>query len=141
MIALLETDGKQEFRRRANGTPLELRRLRWRNFWVSSGRTVSASQLVNLSNGVFTSEVGRIRFNGVDITGEPPYHIARRGLARTHQIVQPLNNMTVFENCMVSACFKRENLPLVRAGEAAWGAAVVTRASEHQSRQQHQRVG
>jgi branched-chain amino acid transport system ATP-binding protein len=106
-----------------------------------SGRTVSASQLVNLINGVFTPEVGRIRFSGVDITGEPPYHIARRGLARTHQIVQPLINMTVFENCTVSACFRRENLPLVRAGEAAWGAAVVTRASEHQSRQQHRRVG
>jgi branched-chain amino acid transport system ATP-binding protein len=83
------------------------------------------STLFNLINGVFAPEMGRIRFRGVDITGEPPYRIARRGLARTHQIVQPLINMTVFENCTVSACFGRENLPLARAGEAAQGAAAV----------------
>jgi branched-chain amino acid transport system ATP-binding protein len=83
------------------------------------------STLFNLINGVFAPEMGRIRFRGVDITGEPPYRIARRGLARTHQIVQPLLNMTVFENCTVSACFGRENLPLTRAGEAAQGAAAV----------------
>lgn len=63
--------------------------------------------LFNLINGVHTPDTGRIAFNGTDITGEKPYRVARHGLARTHQIVQPLTNMTVLENCMVSACFGR----------------------------------
>lgn len=73
----------------------------------------------NLINGVHAPQTGRILFGGTDITGEKPYRIARCGLARTHQIVQPLANMTVLENCTVGACFGRENLPLGRAREAA----------------------
>ena len=77
------------------------------------------STLFNLINGVFAPDTGRIAFNGVDITGERPYKVARAGLARTHQIVQPLTNMTVLDNCTVGACFGRENLPLHRAREVA----------------------
>jgi branched-chain amino acid transport system ATP-binding protein len=83
------------------------------------------STLFNLINGVFAPDSGRIVFNGADITGERPYRVARRGLARTHQIVQPLTNMTVLENCTVGACFGRENLPLARAREAALDAIAV----------------
>ena len=83
------------------------------------------STLFNLINGVFTPNSGRIAFNGVDITGERPFMVARHGIARTHQIVQPLTNMTVVENCTVGACFGRENLPLHRATEAARGAAAL----------------
>jgi branched-chain amino acid transport system ATP-binding protein len=77
------------------------------------------STLFNLINGVYTPDAGRIMFGGTEITGARPYRIARYGLARTHQIVQPLTNMTVLENCTVGACFGRENLPLHRAREAA----------------------
>ena len=77
------------------------------------------STLFNLINGVFAADAGRVVFNGLDITGEPPYRIARLGLARTHQIVQPLANMTVLENCTVGACFGRENLSMARARVAA----------------------
>src|SRR5262249_272693 len=83
------------------------------------------STLFNLINGVFTPNSGRIVFNGIDITGERPFMVARHGIARTHQIVQPLTNMTVLENCSVGACFGRENLPLHRATEAARDAAAV----------------
>ena len=82
------------------------------------------STLFNLINGVFAPDAGRIVFAGADITGEPPYRIARRGLARSHQIVQPFERMSVLENCTVGACFGRENLPLGRAREAAREAAV-----------------
>ena len=81
------------------------------------------STLFNLINGVFTPNSGRIVFNGADITDERPFMVARHGIARTHQIVQPLTNMTVLDNCTVSACFGRENLPLHRATEAARAAA------------------
>src|SRR5438270_6284790 len=83
------------------------------------------STLFNLINGVFPPNSGRIVFAGADITGERPFLVARHGIARTHQIVQPLTNMTVLENCTVGACFGRENLPLSRATEAARAAAVV----------------
>jgi branched-chain amino acid transport system ATP-binding protein len=83
------------------------------------------STLFNLINGVFAPDTGRIVFAGTDITGERPYKIARAGLARTHQIVQPLTNMTVLDNCTVGACFGRENLPLGRAHEAARDAMAV----------------
>src|SRR5579862_5729814 len=83
------------------------------------------STLFNLINGVFAPNSGRIVFAGVDITGERPFMVARHGIARTHQIVQPLTNMTVLENCTVGACFGRENLSLVRAREAAREALAV----------------
>jgi branched-chain amino acid transport system ATP-binding protein len=83
------------------------------------------STLFNLINGVFAPDTGQITFAGVDITGEKPYRIARSGLARTHQIVQPLTNMTVLDNCTVGACFGRENLPLSRAHRAAREAVAV----------------
>lgn len=84
------------------------------------------STLFNLINGVFAPDSGRIAFDGIDITGEKPYRVARHGLARTHQIVQPLTQMTVLENCTVGACFGRRNLPLGRAREAALEAVAVT---------------
>jgi branched-chain amino acid transport system ATP-binding protein len=81
------------------------------------------STLFNLINGVFAPDEGRVVFRGSDITGEIPYRVARAGMARTHQIVQPLERMTVLENCTVGACFGRENLGLGRAREAAREAA------------------
>lgn len=81
------------------------------------------STVFNLINGVHPPDEGRIVFEDHDITGEPPYRVARHGLARTHQIVQPLTGMTVLENCTVGACFGRENLPLARAREVVREAA------------------
>ena len=83
------------------------------------------STLFNLINGVFAPETGKISFRGDDITGARPFDIARLGLARTHQIVQPMMNMTVVQNCMVGACFGRENLPLMRARDAAYEAVAL----------------
>jgi len=83
------------------------------------------STLFNLINGVYAPDNGRIVFRGSDITGQKPYQVAHYGLARTHQIVQPLTNMTVLENCTVGACFGRENLSLVNATEAAREAIAV----------------
>jgi branched-chain amino acid transport system ATP-binding protein len=84
------------------------------------------STLFNLINGVFAPDNGRIMFKGADITGQKTYKVARHGLARAHQIVQPLTNMTVLQNCTVGACFGRENLPLARASEAAREAIEIT---------------
>jgi branched-chain amino acid transport system ATP-binding protein len=61
--------------------------------------------LVNLLTGVHTPTSGRIRFEGVDVTSQRPYEAARRGLARTFQIVQPFPRMTVLENVDAGALF------------------------------------
>jgi branched-chain amino acid transport system ATP-binding protein len=81
------------------------------------------STVFNLINGVERPDVGRVVFVGRDITGAKPYEVARHGLARTHQIVQPLPGLTVLENCTVGACFGRRNLPLSPAREVAREAA------------------
>ncbi|OGR07039.1 MAG: ABC transporter ATP-binding protein, partial [Desulfobacca sp. RBG_16_58_9] len=56
------------------------------------------------------------------ITGLPSYEVARRGLARAHQVVRPLHDLTVRENVMVGACFGREGHSLAAAARLADGA-------------------
>ena len=72
------------------------------------------STVFNLVNGVHRPDSGSVVFQGTDITGEPPYRIVRLGLARTHQIVQPLAELSVLDNCTVGACFGRDNLSLAQ---------------------------
>jgi len=75
--------------------------------------------LFNVINGIYPPEEGRITFREQDITGEKPFHLARMGIARTHQIVRPLNELTVRANVMVGACFGREAKNLKEAGAIA----------------------
>ena len=75
--------------------------------------------LFNCINGVYPPTEGTITFLGKDITGLRTYKIADMGLARTHQIVRPLNDLTVLENVMVGACYGRENHRLGEAEEIA----------------------
>jgi branched-chain amino acid transport system ATP-binding protein len=75
--------------------------------------------LFNVINGIYSPNEGRVLFMGQDITGKKSYHIARAGLARTHQIVRPLNDLTVQENVTVGACFGREGLSLHEADGVA----------------------
>lgn len=75
--------------------------------------------LFNTINGVYHPEEGRILFHGKDMTQKKPYHFAQAGMARTHQIVQPLNELTVRENVMVGACFGREKQNLAKAASIA----------------------
>jgi branched-chain amino acid transport system ATP-binding protein len=64
--------------------------------------------LVNLLTGVVRPSSGRIRFEGEDVTAQRPFQSARRGLARTFQIVQPFPKMTVLENVAAGALFGGE---------------------------------
>jgi branched-chain amino acid transport system ATP-binding protein len=75
--------------------------------------------LFNVVNGVFPPTQGRVIFRGEDITGLPPYEVARRGIARAYQVVRPLNDLTITENVMVGACFGRETLSLAGAASVA----------------------
>ena len=75
--------------------------------------------LFNVINGVYLADEGQVFFLEKDVTGAKTYEMARYGLARTHQIVKPLNELTVRENVIVGACFGREGHGLGKAGEIA----------------------
>jgi ABC-type branched-subunit amino acid transport system ATPase component len=53
--------------------------------------------------GFLQPSEGRVRYRGRDITGEAPHALARAGIARTFQIVQPFAGLTVAENIAVGA--------------------------------------
>ena len=59
--------------------------------------------LFNLVSGVYRPSAGRIFLAGDDVTGQPPYMLARHGLARTFQTPQVFLNMSAVENVMVGA--------------------------------------
>jgi ABC-type branched-subunit amino acid transport system ATPase component len=53
--------------------------------------------------GFLRPDGGSVHYAGEDITGEPPHALARRGIARTFQIVQPFAGLSVTENIAVGA--------------------------------------
>lgn len=63
--------------------------------------------LVNVITGTLRPTSGRIVFNGEDITGIKSYQAARRGIARTFQIVQPFRDFSVIENVAAAVLFSR----------------------------------
>jgi branched-chain amino acid transport system ATP-binding protein len=58
--------------------------------------------------GFETPTSGLVMLEGENITGRKPHHLARMGLARTFQIVQPFAGLSVRENIAVGA-FLRES--------------------------------
>jgi branched-chain amino acid transport system ATP-binding protein len=83
------------------------------SFEVSKGEIVGLigpngagkTTLINLITGVHPATRGHVRFEAHDITRRRPDQIARLGLARTFQIVQPFPRMTVVENVAAGALF------------------------------------
>ena len=75
------------------------------------------STVFDLINGVFPPDAGRVMFGGADITGKPTYEVARHGIARAHQIVQPLAGLSVLDNCLVGACYGRDHLSMTAGRE------------------------
>ena len=56
----------------------------------------------NLLTKFITPTSGTILFNDIDITGEAPAHIARRGIIRSFQISAVFPHLTVLENVRVA---------------------------------------
>ena len=63
--------------------------------------------LFSIISGFLPPSEGRVLYDGADITGEPPHRLARRGIARTFQIVQPFAGLTVRENIAVGSHLSR----------------------------------
>ena len=62
--------------------------------------------LFNCISGYYPPTSGSILFEGREIKNSPPYKVCARGIARTFQIIENFQKMTVLENMMVGA-FKK----------------------------------
>jgi len=66
-----------------------------------SGKTT----LFNVISGFYPPTSGSLTLDGQNITGAAPHTIARRGIGRTFQIVQPFLALTALENVQVGVLF------------------------------------
>jgi branched-chain amino acid transport system ATP-binding protein len=62
---------------------------------------------INLVSGIYSPSGGSIHFRGKDITSFPAHRRAHLGIARTFQIIHPLENLNVLENVMLGFIFSR----------------------------------
>jgi len=65
--------------------------------------------LFSVISGFLAPSEGRIFYRGADVTGLPPHLLARRGVVRTFQIVQPFAGLTVHENIAIGAHLSRRS--------------------------------
>ena len=65
--------------------------------------------LFSIISGFLPASEGRVFHRGADITGMPPHLVARRGIMRTFQIVQPFAGLTVHENIAIGAHLSRRS--------------------------------
>ena len=77
-----------------------------------AGKTTLFSCLV----GSLPPTTGEIRFRGQRIDRLPNHKVVKRGIVRTHQIVRPFRDMTVFENVSIGAHFGRGRYRGAEAG-------------------------
>jgi branched-chain amino acid transport system ATP-binding protein len=97
------------------------------SFALKGGQIIAAigpngagkTTLVNVITGVHRASSGQIAFRGQDVTGQRPFQAARRGLARTFQIVQPFPRMSVLENVAAGALFGRAQMSKSEAMKVA----------------------
>ncbi len=82
-----------------------------------SGKTT----VLNMVSGSLKPSSGEIRLNGDRLSGLPAHRIARKGVARTFQLVRILPSLSVAENIVAALAFR--SAPL-------WGAEAYAAASD-----------
>jgi branched-chain amino acid transport system ATP-binding protein len=55
----------------------------------------------NMITGVYKPTLGRVTFDGEEITGKPPHAVTERGIGRTFQNIRLFQDMTSLENVLV----------------------------------------
>ncbi|MDO5659098.1 MAG: ATP-binding cassette domain-containing protein, partial [Paracoccus sp. (in: a-proteobacteria)] len=82
-----------------------------------SGKTT----VLNMISGALSPTAGRISLAGEEVSGLPPHLIARRGVARTFQLVRVLPSLTVAQNIAIALAYRPAPL---------WGRAAEARIAE-----------
>lgn len=59
--------------------------------------------LFNVINGFYSPTGGDVLFKGEKISGLKPHKLCKRGIARTFQVVKPLQRLSVLDNVIASA--------------------------------------
>lgn len=73
--------------------------------------------MFNVVNGFYKPTKGEVFFNDRKISGLRPHQICKLGIARTFQVVKPLQRMSVLDNVIASAFLRVKNR--VQAEEVA----------------------
>jgi len=81
------------------------------NLYVNKGEIIGMigangagkTTLFNMISGAFQPTSGTILFHDMNITHLKSHQVCKMGIARTYQIVQPFENLTVLENTMVGS--------------------------------------
>jgi branched-chain amino acid transport system ATP-binding protein len=83
------------------------------SFFIEKGEVVGLigpngsgkSTAFNLITGTFPPSSGRVIFRGEDITTLPAHQVAKRGIARTFQLVKPFLHLTTLENVIAGRMY------------------------------------
>jgi branched-chain amino acid transport system ATP-binding protein len=65
--------------------------------------------LFNIVDGFYPPTKGQVLFKGQVISGMKPHQICKLGIARTFQVVKPLQRMSVLDNVIASAFLRAKN--------------------------------
>lgn len=65
--------------------------------------------MFNVVNGFYAPSKGEVFFNGKKISGLKPHQVCKLGMARTFQVVKPLQRMSVLDNVIASAFLRVKN--------------------------------
>jgi len=63
------------------------------------------STLINVVSGHYRADAGSVRFDGVELVGQPAHRIARAGIARTYQVPRPFAHLSARDNVALTARF------------------------------------
>ena len=100
---LLELEGvTQRFGGLTALADCRLRVERGRTHGIIGPNGAGKTTLFNLVTGIYRPTVGRVRFNGQDVTGFRPSRIALAGIGRTFQNIRLWKNLTVLDNVRVA---------------------------------------
>jgi branched-chain amino acid transport system ATP-binding protein len=102
-----------------------LRALNEVSFEVAQGEIVGLigpngsgkSTAFNVITGFLPATSGAVTFNGATITGLPAHEVARRGMARTFQLVRPFPHLTTLDNVLAGCLFGHANMSTKKEGE------------------------
>jgi len=73
------------------------------------------TSLFNCINGFYRPSAGDILWKDEPISGQKPHKICAKGIARTFQVVKPLQRMTVLDNVVASAFLRCRTHAAARA--------------------------
>ncbi|MBK8904322.1 MAG: ABC transporter ATP-binding protein [Anaerolineaceae bacterium] len=102
-----------------------LRALREVTFSVTEGEIVGLigpngsgkSTAFNVITGFLPATSGTVTFKGETVSDLPAHEVARRGIARTFQLVRPFPHLTTLDNVLAGALFGASAFPSKKAAE------------------------